>query len=269
MFKQLSSVISTMLFALLFSGCGDALKDQQNDLNSQKEASPSPKESEPVRVNGYVSPINIMVDGVSYVDSEDFYTQEVDRLTEKVKEQYPEHKLYFDAEIGLRDLKRDLSVFLVATNEGRADETMVNGKGQFSFELPSKSDLKQTYLLRAYKRIGLRLQKGNETISWCYNLSAEREVMIETDKSLILREFSTKLTKYQCNTKKDSGISLPYPDMPGVPVKEAFEESETWPGYGPQPKAKTKSTAPVVAPKEISPSPTPEATENGIENFSE
>jgi hypothetical protein len=256
------------LFSILFFvGCGSALDDQKSDLSkdeSQQDTS-STVSDKATRINGYVSPINIMVDGVSYVDSEDFYTQEVDRLAEKVREQYPEHKLYFDAEVGLRDLKRDLSVFLVATNEGLADETVVNGKGQFSFELPSKSDLKQTYLLRAYKRIGLRLQKDKETISWCYNLSAEKEVMIEADKSLILREFSTKLTKYQCNTKKDSGISLPYPDMPGVPVKEAFEESETWPGYGPMPKPKTSTEVPIVAPKEPAPSPSPVASQENSE----
>jgi hypothetical protein len=258
-----------LLSILFFVGCGSALDDQQKGLSTEKsqQDSPSTGSDKATKVNGYVSPINIMVDGVSYMDSEDFYTQEVDRLAAKVREQYPEHKLYFDAEVGLRDLKRDLSVFLVATNEGLADETVVNGKGQFSFELPSKSDLKQTYLLRAYKRIGLRLQKDKETISWCYNLSAEKEVMIEEDKSLILREFSTKLTKYQCNTKKDSGISLPYPDMPGVPVKEAFEESETWPGYGPTPKPKTSATAPVVVPKDPTPVPSPVAPQNNSENF--
>jgi hypothetical protein len=241
-----------VFLTMVLLGCGgvesaleDQQKQQQQDKVSTDKLGGQQLSADAVPVNGYISPMNISVDGVEYVDSEDFYTQEVDRLTQMAQEQYPEHKLFFDAEVGLRDLKRDMSVYLAASgDEGFADETMVNGKGQFLFNLPANTDLKQSYVLRAYKRIGLRLEKGSNVISWCYNLFAQKEVLLEKDKQLILRDFSTKVTKYQCATQKKSGITLPYPDMPGVPVYEAFENAETWPGYGPAPKPKTQASGP-------------------------
>jgi len=255
-----------ILLVMVVTGCGtEALVDSQKAKDASTPASDQlfakPVDADAIPITGYISPINISVDGVFYVDSEDFYTQEVERLSKMVKEQYPKHSLFFDAEVGLRDFKQGLSVFMVAASgQGVADETMVNGRGQFIFNLPAKTDLTQAYIVRAYKRIGMRLQKDQEVISWCYNLYAEENVVLEKDKPMILRDFNTKVTTYQCQTPKTSGISLPYPDMPGVPVKEAFENSETYVGYGPLPKAKAASKTPVVTPSGGADEPAAQAT---------
>lgn len=250
--------VRMLLVFLTMLACGteNALdtQNQTSEESAAKNTTNLASSADAIVINGYISPMNISVDGTQYLDSEDFYTQEVDRLNAMVAEQYPQHQLFFDAEVGLRDFKRDLTVYLAAVHDenGVADEAGVNGKGQFTFNLPAKIELKQSYLLRAYKRIGLRLQKGNEVISWCYNFFAEKEVVIEKDKALILREFNTKVTKYQCAEQKKSGISLPYPDMPGIPVTEAFENAERWPGYGPTPKGNSASQTPINNPSEPS-----------------
>lgn len=245
------TIMSFIVFILTACGTAEIPSNSQGKDTTVKDLQPAESAEQSIVINGYVSPININVDGVGYSDSEDFYTSEVGRLEKLVKQQYPNYILYFDAEVGLKDFKQGLVAYMVSSGDvGVSDETPVNGRGQFSFNLPAKTDLTQNYILRAYKRIGLRLEYKDDVITWCYNFFAEKNVIIENGKSMILRDFVTKITKYQCTSTKTSGISLPSNDMPSKIVKEAFEESETWPGYGPKPKAKNAATTPVVAPSD-------------------
>ena len=245
------TIMSIIVFILTACGAAEMPSTSQGKDTTVKDLQPAEPAEQSIVINGYVSPININVDGVAYPDSEDFYTSEVDRLGKLVKQQYPNHTLFFDAEVGLKDFKQGLVAYMVSSGDvGVSDETPVDGRGQFRFNLPAKTDLTQNYILRAYKRIGLRLEYKDDVITWCYNFYAEKNVIIENGKSMILRDFVTKITKYQCTSAKTSGISLPSNDMPSKIVKEAFEESEVWPGYGPKPKAKTTPTAPVVDPSD-------------------
>jgi len=159
-------------------------------------------------VDGYVSPINISVNNKQYRDSEDFYTQELKRLQSEVKKEYAGYQLSFDAAVGLKNFKTGMYVFLVAAGEtGVASEAYVDSTGKFSFMLDGKVDKKAMYTLRATKRIGLRLTKGDEVISWCYNMYAEKEIALETNP-VVLRSFETAVTQYQCSEQND-GIQLP------------------------------------------------------------
>lgn len=198
-----------MMVALQVS-CGsiqdEALKgttNSSNDPNSQLLADGSF-----FNVDGYVSPINISVNGKQYRDSEDFYTQEMARLQADVKKEYAGYSLSFDAAVGLKNFKTGMYVFLVAESEnGVASESYVDSTGKFSFMLDSKVDKKTMYTLRATKRIGLRLTKGQEVIQWCYNMYAEKEMALETNP-VVLRNFATVITQYQCSEQND-GIQLP------------------------------------------------------------
>jgi len=212
-----------MLFIKLFMvvvftvSCGGFQTDENKKLgpdgqpyDDSSAAALSEMKPLSVEVSGYVSPIKISVDGKPYDDGEDFYTQELGRLETLVTKEYPDYTFSFEADVGLRDLKQGLSVFMVSDNDGYADETSVDGKGRFSFYVPTEFS-KDNYLIRAYKRIGLRLTPSDETekeIYWCYNMYAERSKTL--DKAVVLRDFTTKITRYKCSTSTDkSGIQIP------------------------------------------------------------
>ena len=193
-----------MILLLAVSACGYSAKDtglaadgQPYDKNEKAAALSEKLDS--VAVDGYISPIDIDVDGQSYSDGEDFYTAELSRLEGVVAKEYPGFGMDFEAAVGLRDLKRGMSVYLVSQNDGFSGESKVDGSGKFSFYIPNEY-ADDTYTLRAYKRIGLRLNppegSGKTPTYWCYNMYAERVGTV--GKSVVLREFTTKVTRYQC-----------------------------------------------------------------------
>ena len=157
---------------------------------------------------GYISPLNISVNGKAFVDSEEFYTSEVQRLRKEAAIDYPDYQLRLDANVGLRDFKKNMAVFLVASSDvGVASEATVDTAGKFSFNLLADSvSMEDIYTLRASKRISVSLTKGKEEIRMCYNLYAEREVTLT--RSIILRNFSTTQTEYGC-VPDSRGIELP------------------------------------------------------------
>jgi len=199
-----------MMVVMLNVSCGVV----PNDIIEKEGESESKSDSSAnlfnggFNVDGYISPLNISVNGKQYKDSEDFYTQELARLQQQVKKEYPQHTLAFDAAVGLKNFKTGMYVFLAAASDsGIASESYVDSSGKFSFAIGSEVDNKSQYLLRATKRIGLRLTKGTEVIAWCYNMYAEKEIALESSP-VILRNFETVVTEYQCSEPSE-GISLP------------------------------------------------------------
>lgn len=258
--KNLVTIFFSVLVSIMFTAC--SIDPQQDPTaatktTDEKSSGSSLTESDFFLVEGYVSPINISVNGKAYRDSEDFYTQEVKRLKTEVAKSYPEHSLYFDADVGLRDFKQNLLVLLVSTGDtGVASESIVDSKGKFTFNLPSDVDKQQLYTIRASKRIGLRLVKDQEVISWCYNLFAEQETTLEP-KSIILRKFETVVTSYRCEEEQQETIEIP--ENPIKYVTEAFADKDN--GYGPRPKTASK---PVVVPVTPTPSPTPAVDQQDV-----
>jgi len=211
---MLTAIILMVIFQVSCGSVQDSALNGTKDKNSSNDPNSTDKEGQLLsngdyfNVDGYVSPINISVNGKQYRDSEDFYTQELKRLQSEVKKEYAGYQLSFDAAVGLRNFKTGMYVFLVAANDtGVASEAYVDSTGKFSFMLDGKVDKKAMYTLRATKRIGLRLTKGEEVISWCYNMYAEKEIALETNP-VVLRSFETVVTQYQCSEQSD-GIQLP------------------------------------------------------------
>ena len=197
-------LMSTMLFSC---GAEDKLTGKQSQITSTATSTLS---GGYYTVSGYVSPINISVNGTSYSDSEDFYTQELIKLQAQAEKSYPDHVLTFDANVGLTNFQSGMSVFLVATNaQDVASSAVVNPDGKFSFMLDSNVDKQASYTLRASKRIGLKLVKGSDTIAWCYNMSAEVQTALE-NTPIILRDFKTVVTQYQCTSQNDN-VNVPTP----------------------------------------------------------
>lgn len=225
----------TLLVAMFLVSCGTAPDATTSSSVDGKDGKDGKNASEPasgstdlasgsyLSVEGYVSPIDISVDGKSYKDSEDFYTQELRRLQAQARQQYSGYTLTFDAQIGLRNFKVGMYVFLVATADvGVASEAYVDGTGKFAFMVDGKADRNIDYTMRATKRINMQLtKKGEPTISWCYNMFAQKNVMLN-GKPNILRTFVTSVTEYQC--EQTDGIQLP--DAPDYPTEDQAMDEE-------------------------------------------
>ena len=220
----------TVASFLFLVACGDAT-DQLNSKKTSTTTASSQLTDEPYVVTGYISPLNITVNNKEYTDTEDFYTQEVNRLITALSTQYPNYTMTFNAAVGLQDFIQNMSVFLVSSsNTGVAAQGAVTGTGKFTFNLSSNVDVTQLYTVRASKRIGLILTNGQNVLTWCYNLYAEDDQVSLNGSSIVLKDFKTMITSYQC--EEDSTQDITVPNNPYNYVTAAFENGPNN-GYGP------------------------------------
>ena len=204
---------------------------------------------------GYISPVNITVDAKTYADSEDFYTSEMQRLQDLVDEKYPGYMFFLDGEMGLRDFKYGMNAFLSSEDlsGGIAAESRVNSQGKFTFSVPSEiaENTNIQHLVRAYKRIGIRLVQGKTVISLCYNLYADKSVSLAAENSVLLRDYVTKITEYKCSLGTSSGLQLPI-------IKETSSKETKPKATVPEPTVTPSPSVPATPTP--SPAPTPPAT---------
>jgi hypothetical protein len=207
-----------LTLVLLVTGCGTYVESEQDEQKQEvKEATEAEvlyDENIPLYLSGSISSaFSIAVDGIRYEDSESYYTDQLGRLEqEKIDDGYEDYKMNFDAEIGLTDLKNGMTVFAEALgDEGYAGETVVAADGTFRLTFPA--DAAGEYKLRATKRIGVILTNGVETINWCWNFSASREINLDQDsKPAIMRDFKTHITRYKCESlRTNNGVSIRKP----------------------------------------------------------
>lgn len=214
-FERLNQLMFVFL-ALTMLACSD---DDGNAANvgmapNESEAPEisevgSSEESESIKFRGSInSAFELKVDGIAYDDIEDFYTQELERLPEKLRATgYDEnYSIDFDAQIGLYDLVYNMVVYIAAVNKhGYQAKETVKEDGSFSISLPPDA-IDEAYRVRANKRISVVLQSADEVVTTCYNFSAiDKKVdFSEALKPIILSEFVTSITKYACGTKSNS-----------------------------------------------------------------
>lgn len=185
-------------------------------------------------LQGYVvSAFDMTVDDKQYLDSEDFYTQQLGRIEDEAREGgYEGYTIKFDAQIGLDDLKRGMKVYVVSTqDQGYAADTKINEKGRFQMSIPAEG-VEDTYKIRTNKRVNVILtsEDKKDVVKWCYNFSGlETEASVEAPA--IINKFQSRLTRYACTTGSDTGIT--------VPAKEVTKEE-------------TDSEAPADADAEVS-----------------
>jgi hypothetical protein len=216
--------ITTIMVLVLVSACGtynpkddSALKDK-NEKDTADKQDVAERYPDGVTFAGYLSPaFSITVDGVRYADSEDFYTQQIDKLAKDAKaDGYAGWTLDFDAQIGLDDLKYGMKVYIAAASgRGYAAETIIAEDGTFAVQFP-KEAVDSVYQVRANKHISVSLtnpadETGNDSVRWCYNFSAvDQSVSLsDHDKPIILNSFVTRVTKYECSASSNGGISIP------------------------------------------------------------
>lgn len=222
------------IISMFLGSCGVSFKEEPTDAEkaaAEKAAADEKAKTDLANytyVKGYISSaFDLTVDDAKYADSEDFYTQQLDRLQEEaVVAGYDGWALKFDAEIGLVDLKSGMQVFVVATTKtGYAGETKVLQNGTFSVHFPTDGN-ESRYKIRAVKRINVELTNPDtkaevKKVKWCYNFSAnEQDVTIdEQQHPIILDTFYTRITKYACSVVSGGGIAIP--TNPTAPVADA------------------------------------------------
>jgi hypothetical protein len=209
-----------MASLMAFSSCGD---DDSSSSSLNGEILPDEAQVDEngnavfpdgIEFKGYVaSAFELTVDGVTYQDMEDFYTQERERLQEKVIAAGYEDdwEAAFNAEIGLTDLWHNMTVFIAPVDKrGYQGESFVSRGGEFSISLPQDASAAE-YKVRANKRISVVLRRGDEQIEICYNfLALDKSVLFdEKEKPIILDQFESRITKYSCQSESGSGVVVP------------------------------------------------------------
>jgi hypothetical protein len=160
-----------------------------------------------------VSAFQITVDDVRYEDSEDFYSQEVERLSQKVGAAgYAGWEARFEAVVGFTDLAQGMKVYVAPTTKnGFSGEVSVGSDGKFRVDLPQLAN-NNSYKIRAVKRVNVVLSRGGEERKFCYNLSAvEKSVeLTATSMPVLLDTFQTQFTLYACEAQSNqAGVQIP------------------------------------------------------------
>jgi len=209
---KVKSVLFAAATGLSLLGCGNVFMNSDSDSASEEEPVVP---TEPKTFEGFIGGVfEVTVDNQKYLDMEDFYTQEVAKLPTKVAAAGydPSWTASFDAEVGLSDLWRSMTVYISPTdNQGYQGQTYVESNGGFSITLPPAA-LNKVYRIRANKRIGITLTRGELVKKLCYNFSAVEMSAPFDDASLpiIIQTFVTTITAYSCNESSGStGVKIP------------------------------------------------------------
>lgn len=199
-------------------GCG-SVQIWSNDSNDEDEDEDEPVvPTEPKTFEGFIGgAFEVNVDGATYVDMEDFYTQELARLPEKVAQAgYDDSwQSSFEAEVGLADLWRNMTVYVSPLDTlGYQGQTRVGESGRFAITLPPDA-LNHTYKIRANKRIGVTLTRGETVKKICYNFSAVEMSAPFSDESLpiVISNFVSTVTAYEC-AEQSGGLKVPPSSQP-------------------------------------------------------
>lgn len=202
--------ITSIAALLTLTACGVFI---DHDDDSGPEDAPPPVETGPTVFEGFVGgAFEVSVDGSRYRDMEDFYTQEVARLPEKVRlaGYDASWQARFDAAVGLEDLWRDMQVYISpVASLGYQDQSYVDAGGRFAFTLPPAA-LGRDYKVRATKRIGIVMTRGETERRICYNFSAVEMSAPFADATLpiVLDTFETAVTAYACSAAA-GGLNIP------------------------------------------------------------
>lgn len=197
-----------VLISSILVSCGQLPIDDKNIVNTAFY------EENNSYVSGYIAnAFDVVIDGDTYKDSEDYYTKKLEQLTdEAAKAGYDGWKLSFEAEIGLDDLKDGMTVFVSASgNRGFAGQEQMSFDGSFNFKIPDNAK-DAVYSIRANKKVSITLYPPDYLNSlpkkWCFNFSANLNG-ITVDNPVILNTFESRVTKYACSLNINDGIKIP------------------------------------------------------------
>lgn len=190
-----------------FVGCGGLDPAKKDDAKSKDEATSD------VEFSGYVQKaFTLKVNGSAFTDSEQFYTQFIDKL---VKPSYPElsdKNVEVEGKYGLSEFGAGSKVYMSSmAADGHLFESTTDGQSKFTVKVTSTA-LDEMFKARVIIRIGLLVKKdGSEDQHSCYILHGIKEniAISESSKPIIFDDFSTQLNTYKCEDVKDNELIIP------------------------------------------------------------
>lgn len=219
--------------------CPDTIVDQntspdKEDCKYQRAGSlptPTSTATNTVTIRGSITAaFAIEVDGEEYSDAEEYYSNAISEMRTKVDAAgYKGYAVKLNAVVGFNDLTNGMTVYVQTTSErGYQGVTTVGRDNNFILELPS--DAAGDYKIRANKRVTVILTATDKVpVMYCYNLSANviSVPFKVSDKPVILKSFSTSLTRYSCEAT-ESRPTLPVPKNPqdGETVDKTENDSD-------------------------------------------
>lgn len=180
---------------------------------AEKAAAKAVVDAQVLTIKGGVSPaFEVVVDGTSYADMEEYYSWLNDALPGLVADAgYAGYNVQLKASIGYQDLTHGMSVFIQGDGDrGYQGKTTLDQSGNFTATFPP--DGAGSYKIKATKRISVVLTKASAVKTLCYNFNAVdlRVPFAQADKPLILKSFTSSLTSYACDsTESNRGFQVP------------------------------------------------------------
>ena len=194
---------------LVIAGCGALDPEEDGTMAESKEL---PKE---LTFSGFVQrAFTIKVNGVSFNDSEHFYTRFIPDLILSNKEyaSLKDSSIEVDGEYGLEKFGGNTAVFMSSVGaNGHLFQARTDDQGKFSVAVEPKA-LDETYKARLVIRIGLRITNPDKTTEkFCYLLFGNRDGIRVSDasKPVIFSDFTPQLNTYVCSQVKEEGLVIP------------------------------------------------------------
>ena len=212
------NIFSSALVTVLLAGCGvnfeEPTANPKTPNGTTSQTSGVPLAARTITIKGaVVGSFEVEVNGQRFSDMEDFYTQQLDTIATQAAADYPDYRsVRLIGEIGLSDLARNLDIYVAADDKvGFATTTHSDTAGTFTVSFPA-SVVGAKYNIRAVKRLNVQLiTADNKTVIWCWNFNGEESTTLdEPENPVLIRNFSTSLTKYKCEADS-SGMSIPAP----------------------------------------------------------
>lgn len=215
-----------LIASIILAACGT---QDSEDKGSSTEYSAS----NPIIFKGFVQrAFPITVEGVSFNDSEHFYTRFIDDLIYSNQEYATAlegAKIEIEGEYGVTRFGSDASVFLSSEqNEGHIFQSRTASNAEFKVEVVSES-LDESFKARVIIRIGLVIDSGDHSSQhYCYILHSiiDGISIDEHTKPIIFNDFYTQLNEYNCSDRNgididiDRGIEGSVKDNEGSTVLE-------------------------------------------------
>jgi hypothetical protein len=199
-------LIATIIWFL--ASCGDIA-----DLNKVPDPTPTPTPTpvEGVTFTGYVQKaFALTVNGVSFSDSENFYTNFIEELVKPAYGDLEDADVTVEGEYGLSKFGTASKVFMAADGDGHLYEAVTDNASKFAVQVDDAA-LDEIFKARVVMRIGLKIKRPDSVEHFCYILHGIRDgiKVSESAKPVVFSEFKTQLNTYRCEEVDDSAIAIP------------------------------------------------------------
>ena len=168
-----------------------------------------------VNFSGFVQrAFTLKVEGVSFNDSEHFYTRFISDLVmtnPTYKDVLGKSEITIEGEYGLERFAANSSVFIASmAATGHLFQAITDSQGKFTVGVKPDA-LDETFKARIVVRIGLLIKNGSDSLHYCYLLHSIKEGvhLSESSKPIIFDDFKTQLNTYQCSDERNKGIEIP------------------------------------------------------------